>query len=168
MSAFQSAILRASIWLWQKKWYGASWLVWELVRDRAAEWANRKIDETSGGALESLAEFVRDWLSYPVGWAAVLAIAVLLGLLLHSYVMEHRAGTRESVLIIDHPRITKKDRTQTDRANIPPYYYAVMPTAFILVLIATLGGYQSGPVTIVETLTPLIVSGLPLDPNKEN
>ena len=62
----------------------------EIARDRAAEWANRKIDEHAGGVVNASIDFIANYLSYPIAWTVIAAIVILLFLFIHSYFAEYK------------------------------------------------------------------------------
>ena len=70
----------------REKWWIALWFViWELAKDRVANWGNSQIDENSGWFMEFLASTANSLASAPLGWTIAAAIFVMVGLFVHSY-----------------------------------------------------------------------------------
>jgi len=79
--------------MWKRKWWILSWICWEIVRDRAAGWANTKIDDNAEIAMSGVREFINEYLSYPLSVSILVIVFVLLILFIHSYITE--AGARD-------------------------------------------------------------------------
>ena len=77
----------------REKWWIALWFViWELAKDRVANWGNSQIDEKSGWFMEFLASTANSLASAPLGWTIAAAIFVLVGLFVHSYFFDSSAA----------------------------------------------------------------------------
>lgn len=87
---FNAAFLRTVSWLWRKKWYGLALCIWEILRDRASEWANARIDEHAERVVAAIAKIIVEYLSYPLSWVLIAAILIFVVLFLHSYFVEQK------------------------------------------------------------------------------
>ena len=66
------------------------WAIWELALDRAAEWANEQIDESTPKIMTEIIRIVDYVATTPLAWSISIAVFVLLILLLHSYYVEYK------------------------------------------------------------------------------
>jgi len=69
-----------------------TFVIWELVKDRLAEWANRKIDEKSGVVMDWLAPYIKGLAIAELGYTVAVAIIVMIAIYTHAYYKE--AGSK--------------------------------------------------------------------------
>ena len=101
-TTFKTAFSQIVSRIWSKKFYGIAIVIWELIRARAVAWANEKIDENAERYMTALAEFIAEYLSYPLSWAAIAALVIFSALFIHSYIAEHKTRMPKKP-VVDEP-----------------------------------------------------------------
>lgn len=72
-------------------------IIWELAKDRVATWANTQIEREIWAVMQAAAQAIKYAASSPLTWTILAAIAVVLILFIHSYVIEYRKTLRTPV-----------------------------------------------------------------------
>ena len=84
--------IRTALWR-AAKWFGGFILFsipWEIFKDRAANWANTKIDSESGRVMEFLASHIHEIAVAPLGYTLAGAILVFVLAFVHAYWKENK------------------------------------------------------------------------------
>lgn len=87
---FSRAGLRFLRQVRKKWWLAIPFVIWEIIKDRLAEWANNQIDEKADTVMQTVVRIVEYVSSTPLGWTISIAIVVVVGLFIHSYWTETR------------------------------------------------------------------------------
>lgn len=75
--------------------------IWEVAKDRAANMANKQIDDSSGPFMKEAVRMLEWMADQPLTWTLILAVIIVLFIFLHAYLTEPR-GKQEAI----------KDRSQ--------------------------------------------------------
>lgn len=89
-SRFKAAIFSAAYFA-RSRWY---WVIpfalWELVKDRLANWANEKIDQNAGAVMKEIVRLVEWTAGQPFFWTLIVVVIVLVVVFLHAYITDEK------------------------------------------------------------------------------
>lgn len=94
---FKRAVSRFCHRVRRRWWLVFLFIIWELAKDRVAGWANTQIEQEMGAVMQATAQAIKYAASSPLTWTILVAIAVVLILFIHSYVIEYRKTSRTPV-----------------------------------------------------------------------
>jgi hypothetical protein len=125
-SKFSMAVRGFPRKIWEKKWVVFLFIIWELTKDRIANWANSKIDtqieNKTDRVIEITAHAVEYLASTPISWTIAVAILVVLAVFVHSYSRTPFSPTSlPATNAVDSSRLSK----------ISNYHDWVLPLAYM-------------------------------------